>query len=350
MEAPDDVRPDVAPSYLHGALESALSGVSFLAALRPDEIGRVARRFEIVRLGAGSLRAFGASLEEARLVVSVEGRVDLLAESATGPRRSELLPGDCHGEIALLTGHTRAVSVSAGGPAVIAIIDRPGFDAVLAEFPAIALPLSSALAIELRVEHDLVRQLLELHAEGLEGAELTASIEGRRRAAARRGARVTRLSPRALFRRLITERGGEPPFWMLLGFLVSLGGARLVVFLILKYGLEKRLFALVPGTDPNPMHVHHFNYGLILIGASGVAALAPVGRKALRVLAFAFGAGAGLVFDEFGLIWNLNPEYAQPSSLISAAIAVTLLVQLTYFRHFWAALLRRGWHTLRGAR
>src|SRR4051812_16995906 len=141
------------------ALESALSGVSFLVDLRPDEIGRIARRFEIVRLGAGERRAFGASPEEARLGVSVDGRVDLLAESATGPRRSELLPGDCHGEIALLTAHTHAVSVSADAPAVIAIIDRQGFDAILAEFPAIALPLSSALAVELRVEHDLVRQL-----------------------------------------------------------------------------------------------------------------------------------------------------------------------------------------------
>ena len=51
---------------------------------------------------------------------------------------------------------------------------------------------------------------------------------------------------------------------MLVGFSSSLGGARLVVALILKYGLEKQLFALVPGNDPNPMHVHHFNYGLIV--------------------------------------------------------------------------------------
>jgi len=63
------------------------------------------------------------------------------------------------------------------------------------------------------------------------------------------------------------------------------------------YTLEKRLFALVPGDDPNPMHVHHFNYGLILIGAAGLAALFPFGRRALRVLGFAFGFGCGLVFE-----------------------------------------------------
>jgi hypothetical protein len=125
--------------------------------------------------------------------------------------------------------------------------------------------------------------------------------------------------------------------------------ARLVVTFILKFKLEKQLFALVPGTDPNPMHVHHFNYGLVLIGVSGLAALSPFARKALRSLAFTFGVGCGLVFDEFALFWNLNPEYAQTLSLEAAAIMLSLLVQLTYFRDFWAALARRVFHA-RGLR
>jgi hypothetical protein len=242
------------------------------------------------------------------------------------------------------------VRLTATTGATLATLDREGLDAVLAAVPVIALPLAEALAVELRAEDDLVRQLLELHAEGLPSAQLEAAIEACRRHLARRGARVTRLSPRALFHRLVVARGAEPPFWMLLGFLVALGGARLVVHLILKYGLEKRLFALVPGPDPNPMHVHHFNYGMILIGAAGLAALTPAGRRALRGLAFAFGAGVGLVFDEFGLIYNLNPEYAQPSSLISAGIVAALLVQLTWFGHFWRALARRAWLQIRTAR
>ncbi len=332
------------------ALESVLSGVPFLEGLRPDEIARVARRLTVSRLAAGEKRAFAPTMEEARLVVVVLGRVHLEVDSAAGVRRSDLLPGDCYGEIALLTGHARPVRIEAAVDAAIAVLDRAGLDAVLADVPVIALPLAEELAVELRAEDDVVRQLLELHAEDLPPAELSAAIDARRRAIARRGARVTLLSPAALFHRLVVARGAEPPFWMLLGFVVALGGARLVVHLILKYGLEKRLFALVPGNDPNPMHVHHFNYGMILIGAAGVAALAPVGRRALRVLAFAFGAGVGLVFDEFGLIYNLNPEYAQPSSLISAGIVAALLIQLTWFGRFWAALFRRAWLTLRTAR
>ena len=332
------------------ALESVLSGVPFLEALRPDELARVARELTVVTLPAGGRLAFAPTAAEARLVIVVRGRVQLEVDSAAGVRRSDLVPGDCHGEISLLTGHARPVRLTAATEATLATLDRTGLDAVLAAVPVIALPLAEELAVELRAEDDVVRQLLELHAEGLPPAELEAAIDGRRRVIARRGARVTRLSPRALFQRLVVSRGAEPPFWMLLGFLGALGGARLVVHLILKYGLEKRLFALVPGNDPNPMHVHHFNYGLILIGTAGLAALVPFGRRALRVLATAFGAGAGLVFDEFGLIYNLNPEYAQRSSLISAAIVAALLVQLTWFGHFWAALARRAWLTLRSAR
>jgi hypothetical protein len=264
--------------------------------------------------------------------------------------QSTLATGDRFGTFTLLTGYVRPFTLDAREDSTIATVDRAGFDALLDRYPAIALPLASELATELASRNDLVRQLLELHAEELPPEELRIAIEERRALHQRHGARVTRLSPRALFRRLVVQQGAEPPFWMLVGFLASLGGARLVVHLILKYKLEKQLFALVPGTDPNPMHVHHFNYGLVLIGAAGLAALFPLGRRGLRVLAFAFGLGAGLVFDEFALFWNLNPEYAQSMSLIAAATAATILVQLVWFRRFWGALAQRLSLLARGVR
>jgi hypothetical protein len=235
--------------------------------------------------------------------------------------------------------------------AVIGTVDRAGLDAILHDYPAAALPLAVELASELRSRQDVARQLLELHAEGLPAEELHGAVDERRRSLARRGARVVRTGPRAMFRRLVVQQGAEPPFWMLVGFIVSLGLARLTVFLILHFHLEHQLFALVkdPG-DPNPMHVHHFNYGLVLVGVAGLAALFPFGRRALRVLALAFGFGCGLIFDEFALFWNLNPEYAQRASLVAAAVAAATLVQLVWFRRFWRAVVRRTWITLRGAR
>jgi CRP-like cAMP-binding protein len=332
------------------ALESVLSSLSFLAELRQDVIGRVAQRVATAALGEGESRVFEATMETARLVVVVSGEAELVVESPAGAAASAMGSGDRYGEMALLTGHLRRFTLTATERALVATLSKTGLEAILNEFPAVALPLAAELARELRRKNDIVRQALELHAEGLPKAELEAAIEERRREVARRGAGVTRLTPRAIFKRLVVEQGAEPPFWMLVGFLASLAGARLTVAFILKYGLEKRLFALVPGSDPNPMHVHHFNYGLVLIGAAGLAALFPFGRRALRLLALVFGLGCGLVFDEFALFWNLNPEYAQSLSLIAAAMAAVVLFQMTYFRRFWAAMAQRWVRSVRGAR
>jgi hypothetical protein len=333
-------------------VETILGSVSLFEALRPDEIARVATRFERLVLGAGERHEIGATEAELRLVVVISGRTTMRAEVAGHPTATVLEPGDRYGDLGLFTGHPRKVTLHADAghePATLALLDRAGFEAVLAEFPAVANPLAIELASELATKNDHVRQIMELHAEGLPPDELAEAIAERRIALSRRGARVRRSSTRQLFHRLVVQKGAEPPFWMLIGFLLSLGGARAVVGLILKYGLEKRLFALVPGTDPNPMHVHHFNYGLVLVSLSGLLALFPAGRRTLRGLAFVFGIGAGLIFDEFALFWNLNPEYAQSLSLIAAGIAAAVLLQLVYFRAFWAAAARRSARAFRGA-
>jgi CRP-like cAMP-binding protein len=333
-------------------LESVLAQLAIFDQLRPDEVARIARRFELRTLEPGQRHtgSEGGGGAEARLVVVIHGSVVVSVDEGTAKLDARMGAGDRFGTFSLLTGYVKPFVVEARTRAAIAILERAAFDAVLAEFPAVALPLARELAAEVASRDDFLRQLLELHAANLPAEQLRVAIDERRAAQEKRGARVTRTSTRGLFHRLVVQKGAEPPFWMLIGFVASLGGARLVVHLILKYKLEKQLFKLVPGNDPNPMHIHHFNYGLLLIGAVGLAAMFPFGRRALRGLAFVFGLGAGLVFDEFALFWNLNPEYAQELSVIAAGLAVAVLLQLTYFRAFWAALVRRAWLGLRGAR
>lgn len=334
----------------HSSLESVLTQLSFFDRLRPDEISRVARHFEIKKVAPQESLSLDATPEAQRFLVVVEGRLGLVVEARKRTLRSELIPGDRHGDLALMSGVARRATLTGIEPSTLALLGRKELDAVLAEFPAVALPLAEDLARELYFVNDMVRQLHEVWAEGLSPDQHAAALEERRGSLERRGARVTRLSTKALFRRAVVEPGAEPPFWAMLGFLASLAGARVVVALILKYHLEKQLFALVPGADPNPMHVHHFNYGLILVGAAGLAALFPLGRKALRTLAFVFGVGAGLIFDEFALFWNLNPDYGQAMSLYSAGIAFVALLNLAFFRQFWVALGRRLVLRVRGGR
>src|ERR1700722_17903137 len=68
-------------------LESVLAHVSLFQELRPDELGQVAGRFSIVRLQAGDERSFSSSTSEARLVVVIEGEIDLFVDTAMGKLR-----------------------------------------------------------------------------------------------------------------------------------------------------------------------------------------------------------------------------------------------------------------------
>jgi CRP-like cAMP-binding protein len=328
------------------ALETLLASVSTFEVLRPDELARVAVRFELVELAAGETRRFAATTDDMRLVLVVSGTATLELDDAGGAISSVLGVGDLWGEIELVADRPRGLTIVAKRPTTLALLDRAGFDAVLREFPVIALPLAADIASELRATIDTSRELAELHAERLPATQLASTIAARRRSHLHRRASVRRGRVRGLFARFVVQQGHEPPFWMLIGFVVSLFLARLVVALILHFGLQKQLFALVPGNDPNPMHVHHFNYGLILVGLSGIAALFPFGRRMLRVLAFAFGFGFGLVLDEFALFWNLNPSYKN-AHLTAAEFAAAILFQLVYFRRLWAAIVRRAWHRVR---
>lgn len=319
-------------------LEQTLSGLSIFAPLRPDEVGRISRKFEVMSVDSPVTFAADAP----RMLVVITGVVNLDLDLGHAVARARLRPGDAWGEVPLLSGRRHEVIAVAAEPgATIALLSEASLREILAEYPVVGLPLATQLASYLGSKNDERRRVLELHAEMIAGAALAEAVRDEREAVVNRAVKVTRTGTRALFSALVVRKGAEPPFWMLIGFITSLAGARLVVATILKYGLEKRLFALVQGQDPNPMHVHHFNYGLILATVAGVSAMLPLGRRALRVLAAIFGVGIGLIFDEFALIWNLNPEYSQSLSLITAALVGITLVQVVWFRSFWAAVVRR---------
>jgi hypothetical protein len=306
--------------------------------LRPDEVGRISKKFELASLDAP--RTFEAT--EPRMLVVIDGIVNLDLDLGHAVSHARLRPGDTWGEVQLLSGRARKVIAVGDQPGTrVALLSKDGLNQILSEYPVVGLPLATQLASYLGTKNDERRRVLELHAEMMSGEALAEAVRDEKDAVVRRAVRVSRVGPRALFHALVVRKGAEPPFWMLLGFLTSLAGARLVVATILKYGLEKRLFALVQGQDPNPMHVHHFNYGLILASVAGLSAMLPLGRRALRVLAAIFGIGIGLIFDEFALIWNLNPEYSQSLSLITAALVGIALMQVVWFRAFWGAVLRR---------
>lgn len=324
-------------------LERELRELPFLAPLRPDEVARAATRFKTQRLAAGQTIELG---EEPVLCLVLSGAAKIVTAPLPGQEAQAdvLRSGDTFGDVALATGRPQPATLTAVGTAELARLDAPGLEFLVHEFPAMALPICEAVAHEVRFKDSLLRELGEIQALGLTGLALEGALSVRRGRLLDRGLRIARRAAGAVYRQTVVARGREPAFWMLLGFLLSIAGARLTVGAILRYHLESRLFALVKGdVGANPMHLHHFNYGLVLVCLAGLANLFPRARQWARVWAALFGVGAGLIFDEWALIWNLDPNYYQPLSLLAAAGVGALLLQLLLFRRYWAAVLRRLW-------
>jgi len=325
------------------ALERVLRDLPFFAPLRPDELVRAAARFRTAILTAGEGLIFDEDSPE--FVAVLQGEVVVKSSALAGqPTETVFLaPGDCFGDVALAAGRGATVTLMALEEVEIARLDERGLRELLAEFPILALPLVEAVAQELRFKDSLIRELGEIEALGLSGRELEGALSARRQTLRRHGTRVLRRAADAIYREVVVARGREPAFWMLLGFTGALTAARLVVGGILRYHLEQQMFALVraPG-QANPMHLHHFNYGLLLVAVAGLGAFVPATRQWKRLLPALFGIGAGLIFDEWALIWNLNPDYYQRASYVAAAMVFAGLALAVLFRRFWASLAQRA--------
>jgi hypothetical protein len=71
-------------------------------------------------------------------------------------------------------------------------------------------------------------------------------------------------------------------------------------------------------------HIHHFVPGILLTSGSGVAALVTDNERLERTLAFPFGAGLGLTFDEAALLLDLRDVYWTPEGVLSVQVSLGL--------------------------
>jgi hypothetical protein len=332
-------------------LDVLLAGLPFLAPLRPDELSRAATRFRVVDLAPGEKLALAATTPECALVLS--GHVRVAASPIEGfPEVQDHLGwGDHAGVHALLAGRAFNGRLEAEGPARVALLDARGYEELLVLFPVIAVPACAALAEELAWKDDLLREVAAIRTEHLGPEAQRAAIARRRRRVARHLA--LRGSALAYYMKelvaLVQVWLREPAFWMLGGFVGAFSGARAIVHWIFAHHAEKKLFNLhyVEGFE-NPIHIHHFNYGLALVTVASLLAFLPSFRQHLRAIGLFFGIGAGLIFDEFGLIWNLDPDYYQRLSWVAVALGALVLAELAFRRGAWSRRIRGLRH--RGAR
>lgn len=324
------------------SVDQALRLSPYFSGLRPDERVRVGDRLSLTPLAPGE--SLVLSPAEPQMVFLVAGEAEAVSASS---ERALLFPGDSYGEIELVAGTGKDAQITAREDSWVVVVDFLKFEWLLSEYPVVYLPLVARLGVELKWRNDFLRDLLLARASRLPPEALRRVFTRERRLLARQRARPIRALGEFLGQVLFVEPASRPAFWVFVGASLALVSARTVVAMILEHGLQSKLFALIGTGAGNPIHVHHFNYGLLLVSSVGLVAMLPQARRRIRLLSFLFGFGAGLVVDEFALLWNLNPDYYQPSSRLAAALFLFALAQGVYFRGLYAAMARRLWGWVR---
>lgn len=118
----------------------------------------------------------------------------------------------------------------------------------------------------------------------------------------------------------------------LASFLLTFVSVRCLVLLIMSRRLPD-LYVYLGGT-----HVHHLNFGIVLLSVVGAYLLfgSPRGRS-LSLAAALYGVGLALTFDEFGMWLHLGGSYWQRASYDAVtliACSLALLAAAPHLRQF----------------
>jgi hypothetical protein len=113
---------------------------------------------------------------------------------------------------------------------------------------------------------------------------------------------------------------------VLAAFVLTFVTARVLVIYIMAGKLPPQLFFHMQGT-----HVHHLNYGIFLLSATGAYSLfaRPAGWR-LDTTAVLYGIGLALTFDEFGMWLHLGGPYWQRASYDAVVVVAAVLALIAY--------------------
>ncbi len=144
---------------------------------------------------------------------------------------------------------------------------------------------------------------------------------------------------RNVFQKLFFSRMEEIPFIVFISFLSTFFIARSYV-----YGTQKDLLAhpfFIETIRINGIHVHHLNFGIILLAIAGFIALYDLRPHIHRMIAILYGIGLALTFDEFALWLLLEDQYYARITYDAIIIITLIFLNVIYFPSFWRQQKKR---------
>ncbi len=137
----------------------------------------------------------------------------------------------------------------------------------------------------------------------------------------------------AIYNDVLVNKYKDQHFWILGTFIPTFLVSRLLVH------SSPRIFLQV-----HNQHVHHFTYGIVILAVSGYLAIVRKG-KSPAWLAAVFGVGLALAVDETGMWLHLTDRYYNDTSENALILVIAFLINVVYFREFWARVVKGivGW-------
>ena len=133
----------------------------------------------------------------------------------------------------------------------------------------------------------------------------------------------------------ILKRRKEIPFIIFFSFLVTFFSARLIAYSI-HYDLVPGYLFFIKTVFIRGYHIHHFNFGIVLLAVAGFLSLIDNFRPHIHKIAIIYGVGLSLIVDEFGLLITLQKDaYWGRQSYDAVIITTLILLNIVYVGWFW---------------
>ena len=159
----------------------ALRGIDLFHPLSDEELNMVAARLRPLHYAAGERIIEEGAAGDSLFLVD-RGEVRVLRRLGGTPREiARLGEGECFGEMAMLTGQQRTATVVAATDVDVFMIDKAGFQDILAGNPDVAVDISELLARRRAALHDAEADLTARIRQGVaaEDGDLSLRILGR---------------------------------------------------------------------------------------------------------------------------------------------------------------------------